>query len=146
MSGSTGAYALARGAIEAGVSLVTGYPGAPATAVVNRILELTSLGEVQVEWSSNEKVAIEMALGLHPDHSLLLHRLTARGEAAAGRARRCLSRLPAAGALPDPPAPVGVILPLRLNGRSIFALLCWHQGAVCGAEAFTPPNLLRRPK
>jgi indolepyruvate ferredoxin oxidoreductase alpha subunit len=58
-----GAYALARGAIEAGVSLVTGYPGAPATAVVNEILELTSPDEVQVEWTSNEKVAIEMAFG-----------------------------------------------------------------------------------
>ena len=59
----SGAYALAQGAIEAGVSLVTGYPGAPATAVVNSILELTSPAEVQVEWTSNEKVAVEMAFG-----------------------------------------------------------------------------------
>lgn len=59
----SGAYALARGAIEAGVSLVTGYPGTPATAVVDAILELTSPDEVQVEWTSNEKVAIEMAFG-----------------------------------------------------------------------------------
>jgi indolepyruvate ferredoxin oxidoreductase alpha subunit len=59
----SGAYALARGAIEAGVSLVTGYPGAPATAVVNQILALTSPDEVQVEWTSNEKVAMEMAFG-----------------------------------------------------------------------------------
>jgi indolepyruvate ferredoxin oxidoreductase alpha subunit len=61
--GVSGAYALARGAIEAGVFLVTGYPGAPATAVVNAILQLTSPDEVQVEWTSNEKVAIEMAFG-----------------------------------------------------------------------------------
>jgi hypothetical protein len=60
----SGAYALARGAIEAGVSLVTGYPGAPTTAVVNSILTLTSPDEVQVEWTSNEKVAIEMAFGV----------------------------------------------------------------------------------
>jgi indolepyruvate ferredoxin oxidoreductase alpha subunit len=59
----SGAYALARGTIEAGVSLVTGYPGAPATAVVKEILALTSPDEVQVEWTSNEKVAIEMAFG-----------------------------------------------------------------------------------
>jgi len=59
----SGAYALARGAIEAGVSLVTGYPGTPTTAVVNKILELTSPDEVQVEWTSNEKVAVEMAFG-----------------------------------------------------------------------------------
>jgi TPP-dependent indolepyruvate ferredoxin oxidoreductase alpha subunit len=68
----SGAYALARGAIEAGVSLVTGYPGAPATAVVNKILALTSPDEIQVEWTSSEKVTIEMAFGLHPDHPLLL--------------------------------------------------------------------------
>jgi indolepyruvate ferredoxin oxidoreductase alpha subunit len=59
----SGACALACGAIEAGVSLVTGYPGVPTTAVVNKILELTSPDEVQVEWTSNEKVAIEMAFG-----------------------------------------------------------------------------------
>jgi TPP-dependent indolepyruvate ferredoxin oxidoreductase alpha subunit len=57
--------------------LVTGYPGAPVTAVVNGILALTSPDEVQVEWASNEKVAIEMALGLHPDHPLLLRWLAA---------------------------------------------------------------------
>jgi indolepyruvate ferredoxin oxidoreductase alpha subunit len=59
----SGAQALARGAIEAGVSLVTGYPGGPATAVVNAILARTAHDEVRVEWNSNEKVAIEMAFG-----------------------------------------------------------------------------------
>ena len=59
----SGAYALACGAIEASVSLVTGYPGAPATAVVDAILRLTSPNEVQVEWTSNEKVGIEVAFG-----------------------------------------------------------------------------------
>ncbi|MCP4543908.1 MAG: hypothetical protein GY832_42885 [Chloroflexi bacterium] len=59
----SGAYALARGAIGAGVSLVTGYPGSPTTSVVNAIREMTEPDEVQVEWTSNEKVAIEMAFG-----------------------------------------------------------------------------------
>jgi len=59
----SGAYALGLGAIEAGVSMVTGYPGAPATAVVNQILYLTKPDEVQVEWTSNEKTAIEVAFG-----------------------------------------------------------------------------------
>jgi len=59
----TGAYALAAGAIEAGASIVTGYPGAPTTAVVNHILELSSSEQVQVEWTSNEKVALEVAFG-----------------------------------------------------------------------------------
>ena len=59
----SGAYCLAQGAIESGVTLVTGYPGSPATAVVNTILELTKPDEVQVQWTSNEKVAIEIAFG-----------------------------------------------------------------------------------
>ncbi|MBN1317896.1 MAG: hypothetical protein JXA42_20595, partial [Anaerolineales bacterium] len=59
----SGAFAIARGAIQAGVSLVTGYPGSPATAVVNAILQLSSPDEVQVEWTSNEKAAIEIAIG-----------------------------------------------------------------------------------
>jgi indolepyruvate ferredoxin oxidoreductase alpha subunit len=59
----SGDYALACGAIEAGVSLVTGYPGAPATGIVNAILRLTAAESVQVEWNSNEKAAIEMAFG-----------------------------------------------------------------------------------
>ena len=60
---TSGAQALARGAIEAGVALVTGYPGAPATPVVNRIVELSRPEQVQVEWTGNEKVAVEMAFG-----------------------------------------------------------------------------------
>jgi indolepyruvate ferredoxin oxidoreductase alpha subunit len=59
----SGAYALAEGAIEAGVSLVTGYPGAPTTAVVDAILARTTPGAVRVEWTSNEKVAVEVAFG-----------------------------------------------------------------------------------
>jgi indolepyruvate ferredoxin oxidoreductase alpha subunit len=59
----SGAHSLARGAIESGVTLVTGYPGAPATAVVDGIIGLTSRDEVRVEWTSNEKVGIEMAFG-----------------------------------------------------------------------------------
>ena len=45
-----GTYALGLGAIEAGVSIVTGYPGVPATAIVNQILYLIKPEEVQVEW------------------------------------------------------------------------------------------------
>ncbi|MGC9395608.1 MAG: thiamine pyrophosphate-dependent enzyme [Anaerolineae bacterium] len=59
----SGAQALAQGAIDAGVTLVTGYPGAPVTAVVDHILRLTVPEAVHVAWNSNEKVAIEMAFG-----------------------------------------------------------------------------------
>ncbi|MBN2390275.1 MAG: hypothetical protein JXR84_06115 [Anaerolineae bacterium] len=59
----SGAQALAQGAIDAGVTLLTGYPGAPVTAVVDHILRLTTADTVHVTWNSNEKVAIEMAFG-----------------------------------------------------------------------------------
>ncbi|MFZ5916566.1 MAG: thiamine pyrophosphate-dependent enzyme [Chloroflexota bacterium] len=59
----SGAFALAVGALEAGISLVTGYPGAPATAVVNALLTLSTAEQVQIEWTANEKVAVEMAYG-----------------------------------------------------------------------------------
>ncbi len=59
----SGASALALGAIEAGVSLVTGYAGSPTTAVVNEIVAQSSADETRVEWTSNEKAAVEMAYG-----------------------------------------------------------------------------------
>lgn len=59
----SGALALAQGALDAGVRLVTGYPGSPITPIVNHIMRLTTPDAVQVTWNSNEKVAIEMAFG-----------------------------------------------------------------------------------
>ncbi len=52
--------AIAMGALESGVKVVTGYPGTPATEIVN---ECTKGEDVYVEWSVNEKVALEMATG-----------------------------------------------------------------------------------
>jgi indolepyruvate ferredoxin oxidoreductase, alpha subunit len=59
----TGADALAQGVIAAGVSLVTGYAGAPATSVVTSLLKHSAEETLRVEWTSNEKVAVEMAFG-----------------------------------------------------------------------------------
>lgn len=59
----SGASAIADGALKAGVSMVTGYPGAPITAVVDQILAQNTADEVRIEWMSNEKVAIETAFG-----------------------------------------------------------------------------------
>ena len=58
-----GGDALAQGALAAGVSLVCGYPGSPATAVVDAIVGLANPERVRVEWTSNEKIALEMAFG-----------------------------------------------------------------------------------
>lgn len=59
----TGASSVAQGAIESGVSLVTGYPGAPATYVFNAIMEQSDPEQVRLEWTTNEKSAIEIAYG-----------------------------------------------------------------------------------
>ena len=59
----TGADALAHGVMGAGVSLVTGYAGAPATAVVHSLLKHTTEDSLRIEWTTNEKVAVEMAFG-----------------------------------------------------------------------------------
>jgi indolepyruvate ferredoxin oxidoreductase, alpha subunit len=60
----TGDQAIAQGAIESDVKVVTGYPGSPGTKVLMGILELSKDNpKCHVEWSANEKVAFEIALG-----------------------------------------------------------------------------------
>lgn len=59
----TGEEALAQGAREAGVCVATGYPGSPSTRFLERLAEISPSGEVYCEWSANEKVAFEIALG-----------------------------------------------------------------------------------
>jgi indolepyruvate ferredoxin oxidoreductase, alpha subunit len=55
-----GNEAIARGAIEAGVSVVAGYPGTPASEILT---SLSPNSEVYVEWSINETVALELVQG-----------------------------------------------------------------------------------
>lgn len=58
----TGNEALALGALHAGVKVVTGYPGTPSTGALASLLDREPRG-VHVEWSTNEKVALEVAAG-----------------------------------------------------------------------------------
>ncbi len=58
----TGNEALALGALHAGVKVVTGYPGTPSTGALDSLLATDPEG-VYVEWSTNEKVAFEIAAG-----------------------------------------------------------------------------------
>ena len=58
-----GERAFAHGAVAAGVKLVAGYPGSPSSGVFDAIAALTAPGEVHVEWSANEKVALEVGIG-----------------------------------------------------------------------------------
>jgi indolepyruvate ferredoxin oxidoreductase, alpha subunit len=57
-----GDAALAWGALAAGVGLVSGYPGAPATAVLEALAADRAVGP-RARWAPNEKVALEMAYG-----------------------------------------------------------------------------------
>lgn len=57
-----GNEAIALGAIAAGVNLVSGYPGTPSTEVLETIAKRRS-DNIYVEWSVNEKAALEVAAG-----------------------------------------------------------------------------------
>lgn len=57
-----GNEAIALGAIRAGVKLVTGYPGTPSTEVLETVAKHND-GSIYVEWSVNEKAALEVAAG-----------------------------------------------------------------------------------
>lgn len=55
-----GNAAVARGAYEAGVRVVSSYPGTPSTEITENIVKYE---DVYVEWAPNEKVACETAIG-----------------------------------------------------------------------------------
>ena len=57
-----GNEAIALGALHAGVRLVSGYPGTPSTETLEAIAREKPEG-VYVEWSVNEKAALEVAAG-----------------------------------------------------------------------------------
>ena len=55
-----GNAAVARGAYEAGVRVVSSYPGTPSTEITENIVQYN---EIYAEWAPNEKVAAEVAIG-----------------------------------------------------------------------------------
>jgi indolepyruvate ferredoxin oxidoreductase alpha subunit len=57
-----GNEAIALGAMRAGVSVVTGYPGTPSSEVLETVAKHND-GRIYVEWSVNEKSALEVAAG-----------------------------------------------------------------------------------
>lgn len=56
----SGNEAIARGAWEAGVHVAAAYPGTPSTEILEH---LAGYPEVDCEWATNEKVALEVAVG-----------------------------------------------------------------------------------
>lgn len=55
-----GNEAIARGAWEAGVTVGCAYPGTPSSEIMS---ELARYPEIYTEWSTNEKVSLEVAFG-----------------------------------------------------------------------------------
>ena len=58
-----GNEAIVRGALEAGVNVVTCYPGTPSSEVPDTFHHLASCGRYRMEYSVNEKVAVEVGAG-----------------------------------------------------------------------------------
>jgi indolepyruvate ferredoxin oxidoreductase alpha subunit len=58
-----GNEAIVRGALEAGVALATTYPGTPASEIGDRFYQLSRETDLYFEYSTNEKVALEVAAG-----------------------------------------------------------------------------------
>jgi indolepyruvate ferredoxin oxidoreductase alpha subunit len=56
-----GNEAIVRGALEAGVVFVAGYPGTPSSEVTDSFARIASARGVAFEYSVNEKVALELA-------------------------------------------------------------------------------------
>ena len=58
-----GNQAIALGALKAGVKLVAGYPGTPSSEIIEFISKYKDKTKTYVEWSVNEKAAVEVAAG-----------------------------------------------------------------------------------
>ena len=56
-----GNEAIARGAYEAGVKVSAAYPGTPSTEISENLVKYKD--DIYAEWSPNEKVATEVAIG-----------------------------------------------------------------------------------
>jgi len=58
-----GNEAIARGVLEAGIGVVTTYPGTPASEIGDSISEIATAAGLYMEYSTNEIVAVEVAAG-----------------------------------------------------------------------------------
>ncbi|MCB2188078.1 MAG: 4Fe-4S binding protein [Deltaproteobacteria bacterium] len=56
-----GNEAIARGALEAGVAFAAAYPGNPSSEILESLADSAATAGLYVEWSTNEKVALEAA-------------------------------------------------------------------------------------
>ncbi|MFW9843537.1 MAG: thiamine pyrophosphate-dependent enzyme [Candidatus Thorarchaeota archaeon] len=59
----SGNEAIARGALEASIGFCSSYPGTPSTEITTTLQQLAEENNIYVEWSVNEKIALEAAAG-----------------------------------------------------------------------------------
>jgi indolepyruvate ferredoxin oxidoreductase alpha subunit len=59
-----GDQSIALGAIESGVSVVTGYPGSPGTGTFNTLADTQDRYGHHAEWCPNERIALDIAAGV----------------------------------------------------------------------------------
>jgi indolepyruvate ferredoxin oxidoreductase alpha subunit len=61
-----GDEAIARAAIDAGISGIYAYPGTPSTEITEYVIQSAEAksGQIRAGWSTNEKTAMEAALGM----------------------------------------------------------------------------------
>lgn len=58
-----GNEAIVQGALESGVDFVSGYPGCPSAEIGDEFGKIAKENGIYAEWSTNEKVALEAAIG-----------------------------------------------------------------------------------
>ncbi|MBR3393854.1 MAG: indolepyruvate ferredoxin oxidoreductase subunit alpha [Firmicutes bacterium] len=104
-----GNEAIAMGAIAAGVGLVCGYPGTPSTEVLETVASHRPEG-TYVEWSVNEKTAMEIAAGAAYAGTRALVTMKQMGLNVAADPLMCLSYIGVKGGLvvlvADDPGPI----------------------------------------
>ena len=62
-----GYEAVARGALEADVKVVAGFPGTPSSGCLEALTTVAKDENIHVEWATNERVALEVAWGAAMD-------------------------------------------------------------------------------
>lgn len=104
-----GNEAIALGAINAGVNLVCGYPGTPSTEVLETVAKHNP-GDIYVEWSVNEKAAMEVSGGASFSGARVLVTMKQMGLNVAADPLMCLSYLGVRGGMvvmvADDPGPI----------------------------------------
>lgn len=105
-----GNQAIALGALKAGVNLVAGYPGTPSSEIIEFISKYREKTGTYVEWSVNEKAAVEVAAGASYAGSRTLVTMKQVGLNVASDPVMCLSYVGVKGGMvivsADDPGPI----------------------------------------